>query len=84
MKNGRFGPYIQYEKIEEIKKEIIETKKKKKTKKKKSKKEENNFRNISIPKGLTLDSIDLNRAKFLCSLTKKLWVLILKTKKILY
>jgi DNA topoisomerase I len=70
LKNGRFGPYIQYEKIEENKKEIIETKKTKK--KKKINKEENNFKNISIPKGITLESIDLNRAKFLCSLPKTL------------
>jgi len=39
LKNGRFGPYIQYEKIEEINEEIIiETKKKKKIKKIKQKK----------------------------------------------
>ena len=39
LKNGRFGPYLQYEKIEEIKEEIkVETKKKKKTKKKENKK----------------------------------------------
>jgi len=75
LKNGRFGPYIQYKKIEEIKKEvIIETKKNKKTKKKKTVSEENNLRNVSIPKGITLDSVDLNRAKFLCSLPKKLGV----------
>ncbi|MDC0569601.1 type I DNA topoisomerase [Candidatus Pelagibacter sp.] len=75
LKNGRFGPYIQYEKIEEIIEEVIETKKKKKkTKKKKNIKEENNFKNVSIPKGITLDSIDLNKAKFLCSLPKSLGV----------
>ena len=51
LKNGRFGPYLQYEKIEEIKEEIVvETKKKKKTKKKKIEKEDNNLRNVSIPK----------------------------------
>ena len=34
LKNGRFGPYLQYEKIEEaIEEVIVETKKKKKTKK---------------------------------------------------
>ena len=71
LKNGRFGPYLQYEKIEELKDEaIVETKKKKKTKKKKIEKEDNNLRNVSIPKGITLDSIDLDRAKFLCSLPK--------------
>ena len=75
LKNGRFGPYIQYEKIEEITKEIIETKKKKrKTKKKKASKEDNNFKNVSIPKGISLDSVDLDRAKFLCSLPKSLGI----------
>jgi DNA topoisomerase-1 len=68
LKNGRFGPYIQYEKIEEIKEKLT----KKKKKKKKSDKEENNFKNVSIPKGITLDTIDLDRAKFLCSLPKTL------------
>ena len=38
LKNGRFGPYIQYEKIEEIETNVLETKKKKKIKKKKKKK----------------------------------------------
>ena len=75
LKNGRFGPYLQYERIEEIKEEIIvETKKKKKTKKKKIEKEDNNLRNVSIPKGITLDSVDLDRAKFLCSLPKSLGI----------
>ena len=75
LKNGRFGPYLQYEKIEEIKEEIIvETKKKKKAKKKKIEKEDNNLRNVSIPKGITLDSVDLDRAKFLCSLPKSLGI----------
>mgnify|MGYP003969452487 FL=1 len=75
LKNGRFGPYLQYEKIEEIKEEIVvETKKKKKTKKKKIEKEDNNLRNVSIPKGITLDSVDLDRAKFLCSLPKSLGI----------
>ena len=75
LKNGRFGPYLQYEKIEEIKEEVVvETKKKKKTKKKKIEKEDNNLRNVSIPKGITLDSVDLDRAKFLCSLPKSLGI----------
>ena len=75
LKNGRFGPYIQYKKIEEVKEElIIETKKKKKTKKKKVNKEADNLKNISIPKGITLDSIDLDKAKFLCSLPKSLGI----------
>ena len=75
LKNGRFGPYIQYEKIQEIVEEILKTKKKtKKTKKKKSLKEDNNFKNVSIPKGITLDSVDLDRAKFLCSLPRILGI----------
>jgi len=67
LKVGRFGPYIQYEIIPEVVHE--EVKKTKKIKKKKVK-ENNNFRNISIPKGISIDSIDLERAKFLCSLPK--------------
>ena len=61
LKNGRFGPYLQYEK--EID-DVEETKKKKK----KLKKDENNMKNVSIPKGIDIKSIDLNRAKYLCSL----------------
>jgi DNA topoisomerase-1 len=75
LKNGRFGPYLQYEKVEENLEEIVETKKKKKkTKKKKNLKEDNNFKNVSIPKGITLESVDLDRAKFLCSLPKSLGI----------
>ena len=61
LKNGRFGPYLQYEK--EID-DVAETKKKKK----KLKKEDNNMKNVSIPKGIDIKSIDLDRAKYLCSL----------------
>jgi len=61
LKNGRFGPYLQYEKEIE---DIEETKKKKK----KIKKEDNNMKNVSIPKGIDIKSIDLDRAKYLCSL----------------
>ncbi|MBA1338370.1 MAG: DNA topoisomerase-1 [Pelagibacterales bacterium] len=71
LKNGRFGPYIQYEIIPEIVVKDIEIKKKKKKKKKKEK-ENNNLKNVSIPKGITIESIDLIRAKFLCSLPKVL------------
>jgi DNA topoisomerase I len=71
LKNGRFGPYIQYEIIPEI---IEETVKKKKTKKKKIKKENENLKNISIPKGIELDTVNLDRAKFLCSLPKSLGI----------
>ncbi len=61
LKNGRFGPYLQYEK--EI--DYVEEEKKKK---KKIKKEDNNMKNVSIPKGIDIKSIDLERAKYLCSL----------------
>ena len=68
LKNGRFGPYIQYEIIKEIQDE--ETVKKKK--KKKKKKENDNLKNISIPKGIPVESIDIDKAKFLCTLPKSL------------
>ena len=67
LKVGRFGPYIQYEKIPDIVDE--EVKKTKKSKKKKEK-DNTNFKNVSIPKGISIDSIDLDRAKVLCSLPK--------------
>ena len=67
LKVGRFGPYIQYEIIPEIVHEVV---KKTKKNKKKEVKENNNFRNISIPKGISIDSIYIERAKFLCSLPK--------------
>ena len=60
LKIGRFGPYLQYEMIED------ETTSKKKKKKKKNE----NLRNISIPKGLEIQQIDLEKAKYLCSLPK--------------
>jgi len=71
IKNGRFGPYIQYEIIPETNEDIV---KKKKVKKKKNEKENNNLKNISIPKGIELDTINLERAKFLCSLPKSLGI----------
>jgi len=73
LKNGRFGPYLQYEKIpEDI--EIEKTsKKKRKTKKPKSDVNEL-LKNVSIPKGLELDNIDLEKAQFLCSLPKSLGI----------
>ena len=63
LKSGRFGPYLQYELDEE---------KKDSTNKKKSNKkiEEKNLKNVSIPKGISIESISLERAKFLCSLPK--------------
>ncbi len=62
LKNGRFGPYLQYESLSH--EENIELNKKKKTKKK----TDNNLKNVSIPKGIKLENIDLDKAKFLCSL----------------
>ena len=44
---------------------------KKKTKTKKNKNNENqNVRNVSIPKGISLDDIDFDKASYLCSLPK--------------
>ena len=67
LKNGRFGPYLQYENIPEV----IEENKKKRKKKKTT---NENFKNVSIPKGISIDSIDLDKAKFLCSLPKVLGI----------
>ena len=65
LKNGRFGPYLQHEKeIEAVEEKILKKRKKKKIEK------NNNFKNISIPKGIEIDSIDLSKAQFLCSLPK--------------
>ncbi len=65
LKNGRFGPYLQYEK----EKDETEVKKKKGRKKKK---ENEHLKNVSIPKGVDIDSVDLDKAKYLCSLPKTL------------
>ena len=65
IENGRFGPYLQYEK----EKEELETKKKKGRKKKN---ENEHLKNVSIPKGIDVDSVDLDKAKYLCSLPKVL------------
>ncbi len=72
LKNGRFGPYLQYEKVlESIEKEN----KKNKKKTKKAKKDVNELlKNVSIPKGIGLDSIDIDKARFLCSLPKSLGI----------
>ena len=40
------------------------------TKKKKKKKENDNLKNVSIPKGINIDQINLEKAKYLCSLPK--------------
>merc|ERR1712167_216212 len=66
LKNGRFGPYLQYEKEFE---NVEETPKKGR---KKKKNENDHLKNVSIPKGIEVDSIDLDKAKFLCSLPKVL------------
>jgi len=60
LKNGRFGPYLQFEIIEN---EAV-------SKKKKKKKKNDNLKNISIPKGLEINQINLEKAKYLCSLPK--------------
>ncbi len=65
LKSGRFGPYLQYEPVEGVSDTIKKKKPKKKT-------EEKNVRNVSIPKGISIDSINLERANFLCSLPKVL------------
>ena len=59
LKNGRFGPYLQFEIEFEVEK-----------KKKKKKKENENLKNVSIPKGLPIDDVNLDKAKYLCSLPK--------------
>jgi len=64
LKNGRFGPYLQCEIIQKV----TTGKLKKVTKKKK--KENDNKKNVSIPKGINVDNINLDQAKFLCSLPK--------------
>tara|TARA_A100001011_G_scaffold62249_1_gene62276 strand:+ start:659 stop:3253 length:2595 start_codon:yes stop_codon:yes gene_type:complete len=73
LKNGRFGPYLQYEKILDDKIENVVTKKKKKAKKNKSNVNEL-LKNVSIPKGIELKNIDLEKAQFLCSLPHSLGI----------
>ncbi|RPG95430.1 MAG: type I DNA topoisomerase [Candidatus Pelagibacter sp. TMED263] len=72
LKNGRFGPYLQYEKILDDIKDEKPAKKKRKTKNKSDVNEL--LKNVSIPKGLDLKSIDLEKAQFLCSLPKSLGI----------
>ena len=60
LKNGRFGPYLQFE----IEKDAD------KSKKKKRKNDTNYLKNISIPKGIDIDDINLDKAKYLCSLPR--------------
>ena len=64
LKNGRFGPYLQYEKEIDLQN--------KNSKKKKKVKENDNLKNVSIPKGIEVDAVDLKQAKFLCSLPRVL------------
>ena len=73
LKNGRFGPYLQYEKVlDDVE---LEQKEKKKKKSKKLKPDVNELlKNVSIPKGLELENIDLEKAQFLCSLPKSLGI----------
>ena len=73
LKNGRFGPYLQYEKILDELENKENTKKKKKSRKLKSDVNEL-LKNVSIPKGLELKNIDLEKAQFLCSLPKSLGI----------
>ena len=65
LKNGRFGPYLQFE-ID------INTPIENKKKKGKKKKVNENLKNVSIPKGLPIENVDLEKAKYLCSLPKVL------------
>ncbi|RPG99369.1 MAG: type I DNA topoisomerase [Candidatus Pelagibacter sp. TMED118] len=60
LKNGRFGPYLQFE----VEEETVPLKKRKK------KKDNNNLKNVSIPKGIEINQINLDKAKYLCSLPK--------------
>ena len=66
LKNGRFGPYLQYEK------ELENIQEPKKKGRKKKKKENDHLRNVSIPKGIEVYNVSLEQAKFLCSLPKVL------------
>jgi DNA topoisomerase-1 len=67
LKNGRFGPYLQYEKEVDV---VIMKLELEKNKRKKKINKDKNMKNVSIPKGIKVDNIDLVRAKFLCSLPK--------------
>ena len=69
LRNGRFGPYLQYEIDPNLNQNKTNYKKKKS-----KKKDQENIINISIPKGIPVESIDLDKAKFLCSLPKSLGI----------
>jgi len=66
LKNGRFGPYLRYEK--ELKSELKVSKKNKE----KNSKKKINMINVSIPKGIKIDNVGLTEAEFLCSLPRVL------------
>ncbi len=66
LKNGRFGPYLQYEKEQGNLEETPKKGRKKKVK------ENDHLKNVSIPKGIEVDNVTLEQAKFLCSLPKVL------------
>ncbi len=53
-------PYLQYEREKDEENRPVN--------KKKIKKNDDNLKNVSIPKGIEIETIDLNKAKFLCSL----------------
>ena len=74
LKIGRFGPYVQYEIIPEITSDEVKKTKKNKKAKKKKEKENSNLKNVSIPKGILIETVDLDKAKFLCSLPKNLGI----------
>ena len=69
LRNGRFGPYLQYEIDPNLNLKITNYKKKKS-----KKKDQENIINVSIPKGISIESINLDKAKFLCSLPKSLGI----------
>ena len=69
LRNGRFGPYLQYEIDPNLNQNKTNYKKKKS-----KKKDQENIINISIPKGIPVETIDLDKAKFLCSLPKSLGI----------
>ena len=57
---------------------------KKEKKNKKTKPDVNEFlKNVSIPKGLLLENIDIDKAKFLCSLPKSKLIRKIKKKSLL-
>ncbi len=69
LRNGRFGPYLQYEIDPDLNQKKANYKKKKS-----KKKDQENIINVSIPKGILVESIGLDKAKFLCSLPKNLGI----------